>query len=84
MANKKTTGLTSPEAAEEAQAPKEYIEIGQLRAKHNVSRAIYAGVCAAQDWKPGKAVTEAQFLAAVQAFTSAPMRGDTTTKEAKK
>jgi hypothetical protein len=83
MANKKTTGLTGPEAAE-AQAPKEYVEIGQLRAKHNISRAVYAGVCAAQDWKPGKAVTEAEFLAAVRAFTSAPMRGGTTNKEAKK
>ena len=35
----------------------------------------------AQGWKPGKAVTEEEFLAAVKNFENAPMNGAHTTKE---
>ena len=49
------------------------LEIGALREKHGVGRAVFAGLCAARGWKPGKAVTEAEFLAAVRAFGAAPM-----------
>lgn len=76
MASKKTTGAAAPTAAEQqTPAPDEYVEIGKLRAKHRIGPALYAGVCSAQGWKPGKAVTEAEFLAAIQAFNSAPMGG---------
>ena len=85
MASKKTTtGAAAPTAAEQqTPAPDEYVEIGQLRAKHRIGPALYAGVCSAQSWKPGKAVTEAEFLAAIQAFNSAPM-GGAATREARK
>ena len=33
-------------------------DVGELRSKHKVGRAVFAGVCSAQGWKPGKAVTE--------------------------
>ena len=49
------------------------LEIGALREKLGVGRAVFAGVCAARGWKPGRAVTEAEFLAAVRAFGAAPM-----------
>lgn len=76
MANKKPTGPASPDAAEQQpEAPAQYIEVGQLRMKHNISRAVFAGVCAAQGWKAGKFVTEAEFLGAVKQFTGAPMSG---------
>lgn len=77
MASKKTTtGGTTPVTAEQqTPAPDKYVEIGELRAKHRIGPALYAGVCSAQGWKPGKAVTEAEFLAAIQAFNSAPMGG---------
>ncbi len=77
MASKKTTtGAQAPATAEQqTPAPGEYVEIGKLRAKHRIGPALYAGVCSAQGWKPGKAVTEAEFLAAIQAFNSAPMGG---------
>ena len=34
-----------------------------------------------QGWKPGRAVTEEEFLAAVKNFENAPMNGAHTTKE---
>ena len=80
MANKKTTGPESPVTAEQqtgspgAEAP-EVFTIEKLRSEKNVKRAVFAGVCAAEGWKPGKTVTEAEFLAAVERFTSAPMSG---------
>lgn len=86
MASKKTTsaGPASPATAEQkSPAPGEYVEIGQLRTKHRIGPALYAGVCSAQGWKPGKAVTEAEFLAAIQAFNSSPM-GGAANREARK
>lgn len=76
MANRKPTGPESPATAEQRpRTPEEFTEVGRLRMKHNISRAVFAGVCAAQGWKPGKSVTEAEFLGAVKKFTSAPMGG---------
>ena len=65
MANKK-------EAAPDSTAP-ELQDLGTLREKHGVGRAVFAGVCAAQGWRPGKAVSEDAFLTAVRAFSAAPM-----------
>lgn len=84
MANKKPAEATTSAQTEQAATPKEYIEVGQLRMKHNVARAIFAGVCAAQGWKSGKFVTEDEFLAAVKQFTEAPMSGASHKKEARK
>ena len=77
MANK--TSQTAPPIAagqpeQNGKAP-ELLEIGELRSKHKIDRAIFAGVCSAKGWKPGKAVTEAEFLAAVKQFTGGPMSG---------
>lgn len=76
MANRKPTGLEGPAMAEQQpEAPTQYVEVGQLRMKCNISRAVFAGVCAAQGWRAGKCVTEAEFLGAVKQFTGAPMSG---------
>ncbi|WP_346298515.1 hypothetical protein [Alistipes sp.] len=87
MADKKKTGAEAlgqtgqPTASPGAEAPKvETIE--QLRSEKNVNRAVFAGVCAAEGWKPGKTVTEAEFLKAVERFNSAPMSGAVKKKEA--
>lgn len=80
MANKKTTGPESPVTAEQqtgspgAEAPKVFT-IEQLRDEKKVKRAVFVGVCVAEGWKPGKTVTEKEFLKAVEKFTSAPMSG---------
>lgn len=62
-------------AEQRPETPARYVEVGQLRMKHNISRAVFAGVCAAQGWRAGKFVTEAEFLGAVKQFTGAPMSG---------
>lgn len=80
MANKK---VDQPSATPEAEAPKVFA-IEQLRSEKKINRAVFAGVCAAQGWKPGKTVTEAEFLEAVRQFTSAPMSGGHSRKEAAK
>ena len=80
MAEKKKTGAVAPGQTEQpaaspgAEAPKVFT-IEQLRDEKKVKRAVFVGVCAAEGWKPGKTVTEAEFLAAVERFTSAPMSG---------
>ncbi len=56
----------------------------KLREKNSIRRTVFAGVCAANGWKPGKQLTEAEFLAAVAKVTGAPMRGAAHIKEAKK
>ncbi len=86
MANKKIPGATTTAQAEQTattEAPKAFT-IEQLRSEKKVNRAIFAGVCAAQGWKAGKTVTEAEFLAAVKQFTGAPMSGAPHKKEATK
>lgn len=54
--------------------------IEELRIRQGVSGPVFAGVCAAMDWRPGKAVAEETFQAAVKAFTEAPIRGTGTPK----
>ena len=62
-----TKAASTPTATGEQnkKAPALY-DVGELRSKHKVGRAVFAGVCSAQGWKPGKAVTEEEFLEAVE------------------
>ena len=72
MANK----TTRPEsAAGEIRQPEQLLGINALREKHKTPWSVFAGVCAANNWRPGKAVTEEAFLRAVSDFTGAPMDG---------
>ncbi len=88
MADKRKTGAGAlgqteqPTASPGAEAPKVFT-IEQLRSEKKINRAVFAGVCAAEGWKPGKTVTEEEFLEAVEKFTSAPMSG-AAKKEARK
>lgn len=43
-----------------------------LRTKNKVGWAVFAGVCAARGWKPGKMVSESEFREAVDKFTQGP------------
>ncbi len=82
MAASKATS-TSAAAGDQGKKAPALFEVGELRSKHKVGRAVFAGVCSAQDWKPGKAVTEEGFLEAVKKFENAPMKGEPR-KEGKK
>lgn len=87
MANKKPAEAVAPAQAEQPpaspEAPKVF-RVEQLRSEKKINRAVFAGVCAAQGWKPGKTVTEDEFLEAVRQFTLAPMSGGHNRKEAAK
>ena len=83
MANKKTAEAPAPAQVEQQTESPKVFTVEQLRSEKKISRAIFAGVCAAQNWKPGKTVTEEEFLEAVKKFTSAPMSG-AAKKEARK
>ena len=63
----------APAAAQQLEQPQELLSIDTLREKHKITRPIFADVCAANDWKPGRAMTEEAFLQAVADFTGAPM-----------
>lgn len=51
------------------------VSIEALAIAHKTPASVLAGVCAANGWKPGKAVEEQEYLAAVDAFLKGPMRG---------
>lgn len=72
MATKSPKPEATVALAENTQTP-ELIET--LRAKHKIGRAVYAGTCAANGWKPGKALTEKEFLDGIATFTGTPMYG---------
>lgn len=76
MANSRAAapGPTPEQPKQTSKAP-EFFEIGELRRKHKIERAVFAGVCSAQGWRPGKAVPEEEFLGAVERFNAAPMNG---------
>lgn len=64
-------GATEPDVTKQP----ELLEIGELRTKCKVGKAIFAGVCAANDWRPGKRISEDDFAQAVAAFTGTPTDG---------
>ena len=55
-----------------------FTELEELKEKCNTPDAVFEGVKAANGWKAGKAVTEAEYMAAVKAFNDAPMDGRVT------
>lgn len=69
----KTKSEAAPAAASQPEQPQELLSIDTLREKHKIKRPVFAGVCAANDWKPGRAMTEEAFLRAIADFTGAPM-----------
>lgn len=77
-------GGTSKGAAVAAPAgePAMQEELHVLAHRHRIGAAAMAGVCAMQGWRPGKQVTEGEFLAAVQEFNHTPI-GRKRKKEAK-
>lgn len=65
-----------PEAVQQPAANKagpELFQIEELKARKKTSAPIYRGVCTAQNWGPGKVISEADYDAAVREFSTAPM-----------
>lgn len=72
MANKNKP-TAAPAAEQQPGQTQELLSIDTLREKHKITRPVFAGVCAGNDWKRGRAMTEEEFLRAVADFTGAPM-----------
>ena len=50
-------------------------DIDVLRLRQGVSRPVFAGLCAANGWKPGRQMTGSDFAAADKVYQKAPMGG---------
>ena len=71
----KTQKATPPEEVCGAENRKLHT-IEALRKQHKIKAPIYAGTCTANGWRPGRMMTESDFLAAVEKFTGSPTGGD--------
>ena len=63
------TKTNFPDGAAEMQPsaqPLEMFPIEEHRARLGVSKPVFAGVCAANGWKPGRVMSEADFCLAVK------------------
>lgn len=59
--------------------------IEELRKKHKTGRAVFAGACTVNGWKPGKVMIDEDYIAGVEKFTKGPTNGlKTQESEAKK
>ncbi len=81
----KASNTATPAAAqpEVARAP-ELLEISELRKLNKTGKAVFAGVCAANGWAPGKTITSEEYLKAVEKFSGEPMSGPGKESEARK
>lgn len=84
MATKASNTATPAAAQPEVTKAPELLEIGELRKLHKTGRAVFAGVCAANGWAPGKATTSEEYLKAVEKFSGEPMSGPGKESEARK
>ena len=82
---------TKDQKAETVQAAKPDIKSQELKLideickKYKIGRAVFAGACAVNGWKPGKAMSDEEFLDGVAKFTKGSARGPSTKEsEAKK
>jgi len=73
-----TNNQVPAEGQDNVQAPGALVDIAKLREEYKTSWPVFAGVCAQNDWKPGKAVTKAVYKAAVDKFSKAAVheKGD--------
>ena len=70
---KEEKGTGAETAAEPAVPVHETIE--HWNNEHGTGPAVYAGTLCLKGWRPGKQVTEQEYLEAVTAFKEGPMAG---------
>lgn len=73
MAAKPQNGENTQGGQSKGQALKHLEQIEQLCKKHKIKVAVYAGACALHGWKPGKVLTEKEFLDGITAFNEMPI-----------
>lgn len=67
MGKEKETEINVPEALKTMYA------IEELQQKSSTANSIFKGACVAYGWKPGKMVTEDEYVAAINKFSSTPI-----------
>ena len=72
-----TTQTVAPAAVAEHGTSPELLTIETLRTRSRTPAAVFAGVCAARGWKPGRTMTGQEYAEAVAGFTGAAMDGRT-------
>lgn len=76
MATKKPTAETATEAAKQPEhnegAP-ELLTIGELQKRKKITPGVFAGACSVNGWRPGRTMTEEEFVEGIEKFTNAPM-----------
>lgn len=68
-----TTQTVAPAAVAEHGTSPELLTIETLRTRSRTPAAVFAGVCAARGWKPGRTMTGQEYAEAVAGFTGAAM-----------
>lgn len=64
-------------------SPPELLSIEELKEKYKTPDKVFNGIKAAENWRAGKAVTEADYQKALDGFMKAPMSGKKVTRNAK-
>ena len=72
-----TTQTVAPAAVAEHGTSPELLTIETLRTRSRTPAAVFAGVCAARGWKPGRTMTGQEYAEAVAGFTGAARDGRT-------
>ena len=75
MANKMNKTDNAPDVQQSDPPPLELLPIEEHQEQLKIKIPVFIGVCAVNGWKPGRAMTEAEFRRAAEAFTGAPMNG---------
>ena len=73
--NQNPDSTISTEQQPEKAKAQELLEIGELCKQHKISQAVFAGVCSANGWKSGKAISEDEFLKAIDKFKGSSIDG---------
>lgn len=66
-----------------AETPPELLSIEELKRRNQTPDRAFAGMKAAENWKTGKSVTQADYEKALKGFLESPMGGKKVKKDAK-
>lgn len=64
-------------------SPPELLSIEELKEKNKTPNRVFEGIKAAENWRSGKAVTEADYQKALDGFMKSPMGGKKVTRNVK-
>lgn len=73
--NQNPDAVINTEQQPEKAKAQELLEVDELCKNHKISRAVFAGVCSANGWKSGKAISEDEFLKAIDKFNGSSIDG---------